>query len=100
MIVGVGIEWLDVPRFEAVERRFGNRLRERLFTEAERAFAESLGGYVEDGHIRLVWECADPDVVSLRIIAAHPTLLPDRLAGLLPLGRLDRTIEIRVESPR
>lgn len=40
MIVGVGIEWLDVPRFEALEARFGERLRERVFTEEERAFAD------------------------------------------------------------
>lgn len=39
MIVGVGIEWLDVPRFEAAERRFGQRLHERLFTPGERAYA-------------------------------------------------------------
>ena len=39
MIVGVGVEWLDVPRFEAAERRFGNRLRARLFTPRERAYA-------------------------------------------------------------
>lgn len=39
MIVGIGVEWLDVPRFEAAERRFGNRLRERLFTPQERAYA-------------------------------------------------------------
>ena len=39
MIVGLGVEWLDVPRFEAAERRFGNRLRERLFTRSERAYA-------------------------------------------------------------
>jgi len=23
MIVGVGVEWLDVPRFESLDRRFG-----------------------------------------------------------------------------
>ncbi len=39
MIVGLGIEWLDVPRFEAAERRFGTRLQERLFTAGERAYA-------------------------------------------------------------
>ncbi len=39
MIVGVGIEWLDVPRFEALEARFGERLHERVFTAGERAFA-------------------------------------------------------------
>ncbi len=39
MIVGLGIEWLDVARFEAAERRFGTRLQERLFTASERAYA-------------------------------------------------------------
>jgi len=39
LIVGVGIELLDVPRFEAAEGRFGARLHERLFTAGELSFA-------------------------------------------------------------
>lgn len=39
MIVGLGIELVDSARFEAALDRFGDRLRERLFTEGERAYA-------------------------------------------------------------
>ncbi|MCG8591194.1 MAG: holo-ACP synthase [Proteobacteria bacterium] len=41
MIVGLGVEWVDVPRFDAVRRRFGRRLEERLFTPDERRYAAS-----------------------------------------------------------
>jgi holo-[acyl-carrier protein] synthase len=58
VIVGVGIEWLDVPRFEAVERRFGDRLRERLFTEAERAFAARKARGHESLAVRLAAKIA------------------------------------------
>ncbi len=58
MIVGVGIEWLDVPRFEAVERRFGERLRERIFTDGERAFAAGKARGHENLAVRLAAKIA------------------------------------------
>lgn len=58
MIVGVGIEWLDVPRFEAVERRFGERMRERLFTEGERRFASEKARGHESLAVRLAAKIA------------------------------------------
>lgn len=58
MIVGVGIEWLDVPRFEAVERRFGERLHKRLFTEGERAFAAGKARGHENLAVRLAAKIA------------------------------------------
>jgi holo-[acyl-carrier protein] synthase len=39
VIVGMGIELVDVARFASLLERYGDRLRERLFTERERAFA-------------------------------------------------------------
>ena len=39
MIVGLGVELVDVARFEAALARFGERLRRRLFTPGECAFA-------------------------------------------------------------
>jgi len=39
VIVGIGIELVDVPRFEAALERFGERLRRRLFTAGERRYA-------------------------------------------------------------
>ena len=67
---------------------------------AERAFIEALGDYGDAGHARLSVSCADPDVVTAHVVADHPTVLPARAAGLLGLGRVDRTIEIRVEAFR
>ncbi len=71
MIVGVGIEWLDVPRFEAVERRFGDRLRERLFTEAERAFASRKARGHESLAVRLAAKIAARRALGLPIARWH-----------------------------
>jgi hypothetical protein len=65
---------------------------------AEATFAEALGEYGDAGYARLIWTCTDPQVVSVRVIADHPTILPPRMAGLVSLGHLDRTITIRVEE--
>ncbi len=69
-------------------------------SRAESRFTEALGQYSEAGHVALEWTCGDPDVVRLRVVADHPTILPARLSGLLSLGHLDRTIEMRVEALR
>ena len=37
-ILGLGVQWVDVDRFEACLERYGDRLRERVFSEGERAF--------------------------------------------------------------
>jgi len=39
VIVGVGIELVDRARFESLLDRYGDRLRERLFTDGERGYA-------------------------------------------------------------
>lgn len=39
MIVGLGIEWVDLARFEALLDRYGDRMRARLFTAGEREYA-------------------------------------------------------------
>lgn len=65
---------------------------------AEAQFVETLGDYGEAGHAELIWECSDPEVVTVRIVAQHPTILPRRLAGLIELGRLDRTITVLIEE--
>ena len=39
MIVGVGIELVDRQRFESLLGRYGDRLRDRLFTDGERKYA-------------------------------------------------------------
>jgi holo-[acyl-carrier protein] synthase len=39
MIVGLGIELVDLARFEALLDRYGDRMRARLFTTSEREYA-------------------------------------------------------------
>ena len=68
--------------------------------DAEAAFVRSLGDYGAAGRATLHWTCNDPDVVRVRVVARHPSVLPERLAGLTSLASLDRTIEIRTESER
>lgn len=43
MIVGLGVELVDTVRFEATLDRFGERVRERLFTAEERAYSAPSG---------------------------------------------------------
>lgn len=68
--------------------------------DADAQFIETLGAYGTAGHAELFWTCADPDTVTVQVIAVHPTFLPPRLAGLIELGQLDRTIIVRVEEFR
>ena len=67
---------------------------------AEDTFVEVLGEYGRDGHATLTWRCDDPDVVRVHVLANHPTVLPASMAGLFDLGRLERTIVVRVEEFR
>lgn len=83
-----------VAGFDASHDRCG------AVAEAEAAFVETLGEYGRGGHASLVWNCTDPEIVSVRVTARHPTILPGRLTGLIDLGRLDRTISVRVEEIR
>jgi holo-[acyl-carrier protein] synthase len=39
VIVGIGIELVDLARFEALLDRYGDRMRARLFTAGEREYA-------------------------------------------------------------
>lgn len=39
MIVGLGLDVEEIPRFEALLRRWGERIERRLFTAGERAYA-------------------------------------------------------------
>ncbi len=84
----------QVAGFDAAADRCG------AVAEAEAAFLRSLGDYGTSGHATLHWTCNDPDVVRVRVVAQHPSALPERLAGLTSLAMLDRTIEIRAESRR
>jgi holo-[acyl-carrier protein] synthase len=43
MILGIGIEWVDVARFRALLARRGDALRRRVFTAGELAYASRRG---------------------------------------------------------
>jgi hypothetical protein len=66
--------------------------------EAEARFVEMLGDYGEAGYAELIWTCTDPEAVTVQVIADHPTFLPPRLAGLIDIGHIDRTIVVRLEA--
>ena len=83
-----------VAGFDHVEDRCGG------IPHGERVFSNRLGAYIDKAQTRLGWTCADPDVVRVRVMTDHPTMLPAFVAGLTGLGRVDRTIEVRVESVR
>ena len=64
---------------------------------AEARFEQRLGEYGRD-HVRLEWiDVDDPDVVRLRVIADHPSLLPPAFGDALGIRTTDRQIEVRVE---
>jgi holo-[acyl-carrier protein] synthase len=58
VVIGVGVEWVDVVRFGATERRFGARLRERLFTPGERAYAAERRTGVQSLAVRFAAKAA------------------------------------------
>lgn len=83
-----------VAGFDAADDRCG------AVPAAEAAFVEQLGRYGNAGHASLHWICADPFVVTVRVTAEHPSILPGRFGGLIGLTRTDRTIQVRVEDER
>ena len=83
-----------VAGFEAVTDRCA------AVADAEAGFVEALGDYGSAGHAELRWNCTDPDLVTVQVVAVHPTFLPPRFAGLIELGHLERTIVVRVEGFR
>jgi len=64
---------------------------------AERAFRNALGAYGSAGHAQLRWNCTDPGIVEVTVIADHPSILPSRIGGIQSLTHVERTIQIRVE---
>lgn len=88
----------DAAREVAGHRASGDRCA--AIRQADANFADALGAYGEAGHARLEWSCGDPEVIRVRVVATHPSMLPPRLAGLSTLAAVDRTIEVRVEDAR
>ncbi len=105
MIIGIGSDLIDIRRIERTLERFGERFKQRVFTEGERAKAErrrrsadtyakrfaakeacakALGTGIYRG---VVWK--NMEVINLR--SGKPTLklsgkAADRLAELTPKG--------------
>lgn len=87
MIIGVGVEWLDVARFEAAERRYGSRLRQRLFTAAERAYAARKRRGHESLAVRFAAKLAARRALGLESARWHD-LEVERRPGAAPRLRL------------
>jgi hypothetical protein len=90
--------------FDAARLRAGGGGEEVSEAEAELHALELLDGYRAGGRLALSWSYPDtdgdgaPDVVTLRIVADHPTELS---AGLdVPFQRVDRTVTVRLERLR
>lgn len=74
-----------------------NASRADARARAEARFTQRLGDYGRD-HVRLEWlDTDDPEVVRVRVVARHPTLLPPAFGDALGLRTTDRRIEVRVE---
>ena len=85
----------DAARLVAGYRSSESRDTARLAATAE--FRRRLGEFGAH-RARLEWlDTDDPNVVRVRVVARHPTLLPAALSGALGLGITDRVVEVRVE---
>jgi holo-[acyl-carrier protein] synthase len=66
LIVGLGIGFVDVPRFEAMEGRHGVRLHQKVFTDGERAYAARRARGYESLAVRFAAK-----VAALRALRMH-----------------------------
>jgi hypothetical protein len=82
----------DVAGYSSASSRAAARV------QAEARIRERLGELGRD-HVRIEWlDVDDPDVVRLRIVAEHPSLLPAAFGDPLGVTTTDRRIEVRVEQ--
>lgn len=68
MIVGVGLGVVETERFHSAERRHGPRLRERLFTPGERAYAAARRRGHESLAVRFAAKLAAARALGLRSV--------------------------------
>lgn len=66
--------------------------------EAEAVLRERLGS--GGGAALVEWDLSRPDVVRLRVAFEVPSIAPERIAGAIGLGEIDRTFEVHVEEPQ
>jgi holo-[acyl-carrier protein] synthase len=69
VIVGLGVELVDAARFEALLERFGERLRQRLFTAGERAYAARKARGAESLAVRFAAKAAARRALALPRLA-------------------------------
>lgn len=72
--------------------------RDAAIAAATAEFQRRLGEYGDDA--RLEWLRVDDELVRVRVIAPHPTLLPRALVDAVGVGVTDRVLEVRVERFR
>ena len=99
-----GTSVVTAAAFDAARLRAGSGGATASEAEAERHALELLDGYRERGTLTMAWSYPDTDadgeadVVSLRIVAVHPT---DLVGGTrFPFQRVDRTVTVRLERLR
>lgn len=99
-----GTSVVTAAAFDAARLRAGGAGSVVSEAQAEAQALELLGGYRDGGRLQLSWSYPDTDgdgqadVVTLRIVAAHPT---DLLVGVrFPFQDIDRTISVRMERLR
>lgn len=81
----------EVAGYSSASSRAAARAR------AEQRFHERLGAGSRD-NVRLEWlDVDDPEVVRVRVVADHPSLLPAAFGNALGIRTTDRRIEVRVE---
>jgi len=71
VIRGLGAELVDVARFERAVGRFGDRLRARLFTAGERAYAARRSRGVESLAVRFAAKVAAHRALGLTLGRWH-----------------------------
>jgi holo-[acyl-carrier protein] synthase len=71
MIVGMGVGSVETRRFGAAQARFGGRLRARLFSPGERAYAARRGGGLESLAARFAAKLAARQALALRAASWH-----------------------------
>ncbi len=78
MILGTGIELLEVPRFRTALARYDERLRERVFTPGEREYARARRkGEVQSLAVRFAAKCAARRALGAAL-GAEPGCIPWR----------------------
>ena len=72
--------------------------RDAATVEAEVKLRSMLGSMGDD--VSVEWDLSDPDTVRLHLILAPPSVAPALVRGAVGLDQIDRTIVVRVETPR